>query len=196
MFKSKLNEWCQKNKLKLPVYKVENPNGPAHQCIYHKCTIEIGEIYSIEIEYNCSSKKEIENKASEIVFEKLINLRSIKDSLNSSFKNERVFLVDFDNSADISIDSLNGEVVIFVSSTFNLNSKKMKLIKERNNIKIIQALHPLPEIVDHMMTWFACKNIEKLKEKNVVIFSKDSGLNALVHILKDEGVQVNFNTIN
>ena len=101
---------------------------------------------------------------------------------------DKVYLIDFDNCADTDVKNLRGYIHIFLAKNFNMKSNKIKNIQNLPGVKIHQAKEPLPEIVDHMMTWYACENFKKIKDKEVVVISKDFGLNALISILKQKDV--------
>lgn len=102
-----------------------------------------------------------------------------------------VYLIDYDNMAHAGkiIDTLDGKVHLFVSFTFNTDKIPISL---NSRIKIHKAHSPNREMVDHMMTWYACKNIKLLKHAKVYIISKDTGMYSLVEILKHKKIDVEF----
>ncbi len=135
--------------------------------------------------------------AAEAALEKTegLTLSDTKKSADAEEGRARIYLVDYDNVADTPLDTLDGEIHLFVSLSFNLKTKKMEQIREQGNVEIHQASAPLPELVDHMMTWYAARNYNKWMRVTVV--SRDSGLNALVEILKLNGIEcVFFNDFN
>lgn len=110
-------------------------------------------------------------------------------TLKTSPKNpQKIYLIDFDNSAGIKdrLNTIEGEIHLFISFVFNEKS-----IPSFNGT-VHKAFSPTPEMVDHMMTWFSCKNIESFKGREVIIVSRDVGLNALRELLHNEGIKVEF----
>lgn len=99
-----------------------------------------------------------------------------------------IYLIDFDNSANIKdrLNTINGEIHIFIS--FGFNEKSIPNF----NGTIHKAFSPTPEMVDHMITWFSCKNLDRFIDKEVIIISRDTGLNALREILHNEKIRVQF----
>lgn len=194
MFKTKLNEFCHKSGFQTPIYLVGDPEGPTHSPVYRDCAVAVGD-KKYEFRNKAGSKKELENLAAEetlkllerAVIEKTDELVSHSAKTKKSFN--RIYLIDFDNCADACLQNLGGDIHIFVAKNFNVKTKKMKAIQRRPNVEIHQAEEPLPEMVDHMMTWYACENLKKIKNKEVVVISRDSGLNALVAILKQKGIK-------
>lgn len=193
MFKSKLSVFCQQGGFPTPIYLVGDPEGPPHTPVFKECTVTIGE-NDYKFSITSGSKKELENLAAEetlkILEDNVIakTKKCVERSAKTKKKYDKVYLVDFDNSADVDIKNLSGEIHLFVAQTFNLKTKKMKGLQKRDNLEIHQAQEPLPEIVDHMMTWYACENLKKIRDKEVIIVSRDSGLYALVSLLKQKQV--------
>jgi len=194
MFKSRLNEFCHKSGFQTPIYLVGSPEGPPHKPVYKDCSVSIGE-KTYDFRNKSSSKKEMENMAAEEALKLMEDMvitetqKLVSHSAKTKKSCDRVYLVDFDNCADTGLQDLGGEIHLFVAQNFNTKTKKMKAVQNQPNVEIHRAEEPLPEMVDHMMTWFACENLKKIKNKEVVVISRDSGLNALVALLKQKGVK-------
>jgi hypothetical protein len=194
MFKTKLNEFCHKSSFQTPIYLVGNPEGLPHNPIYTDCTVGIGD-KKYTFRSKASSKKELENLAAEETLKILENMvithteKLVSKSAKTKKFSNQIYLIDFDNCADINLQNLSGEIHIFIAQNFNTRTKKMNTIKNLPNVEIHQAEEPLPEMVDHMMTWYACENFKKIKQKEVIVVSKDSGLYALVALLKQKAIK-------
>ena len=189
---SLVKEFCDKERFSTPSYSIDSPVGPSHTPVFKGGFVYITEIGYVYITGEFTKKQEIKNALAE---KALIKLQESKQKSQEEVNNEYIntlFLVDLDNCADLipkisNMASKECQFRIFVSMSLNLK------IEKTEHIEIYQASLPVSEMVDHMMTWYACKNLNMLlTKKNVIVISKDKGLNALVEILKQNNVKANY----
>lgn len=190
-YKGRLNEYCQQNNLPMPIYSVGQLDGPSHAPIYKLVEVEIVGKGKFTINGHFSKKKEAEQEAAKNAIFKLHsdyldNIIEEKYNCNP----DTCLLVNFDHypllKNELIYKSNNGYMVhIFGSRSFN--EKILPSIS--NNLINHIAFSSTPEMVNYMMTWFACETLDTLKSyKKVILISKDKEVNALVEILKSKGI--------
>lgn len=102
----------------------------------------------------------------------------------------KIYLVDLDNQSRYlkSFIEMNDEIHLFAGMAQNRS-----VIPKAEHITVHYANKPVKEMVDHMITYWASRNLEELKSVDeVIICSTDAGLYALCCLLQDDGVNCKF----
>lgn len=198
MFKTKLNEFCHQSGFLPPIYLVGDPVGPPHNPTFVECTVAVGE-KKFDFRSKASSKKELENLAAEETLKLLENeiITNTEKMVSRSAKTkkhyDKVYLIDYDNCSWLDLQNLNGELKIFAPYN-NITDDKLKVLRGRPNVEIHKSEVPLICVV-HMMIWYACENLLKIMDKEVIIVAADQNSYSLASILIRKGVKAKISSI-
>ncbi len=197
-YKSKLSEYCQQNNLSFPVYTVESPTGPPHLPVFSSGSILIEgrEKWSVDNREH-RKRKDIEADLAKTALNSLqvsaLQVSALQVSASPSINklDPGTYLVDYDHNGHlqklISIEADQMHLFeIFAGIAFNPSS----LPSTNEWVHTHQATVPTSEMVDHMMTWWAARNLGMLQLMDqVIIVSNDKGMYSLVEILKSNNVK-------
>lgn len=192
-FKSDLSVYCQKQQHPFPKYTTGYPVGPSNTPIFGQGSIVVGN-NKVEItDGTYKKRKELEDALAEKMLTRLKGDETSKLETVPTPINNNLYLIDYDHNGHLksSLEQGRFKAVIFAAVTFN----SAHLPRETSSLKVVKATYPISEIVDHMMTWWACENQRELSQYDkVVVISKDKGLYSLVHILNCNGINAEFAT--
>ena len=184
--KSILNRLCQQRGLPIPIYDIKDPQGPSHDPRFRYGRIQVGK-YVVNIDDgNYKNLKDMEKRlAIEIYF----IITTIEADVKVDIDLDVIYIIDYDHNGHLKsrLDQYN--CVIFVGVGFNNYS----LPKNTDTLEVIKANDPGKDMVDHMMTWWACEHRDRLRKyKKVFVVSKDTSLSSLVHIMNDNQIKAKY----
>ena len=183
--KSILNLLCQQEKISFPIYNIGNPEGPSHSPIFRYGKITVGSYETIINNGEYKRSKELEKALAAKIIPCIKSQCSESKHNSEPISTNILYIIDYDHNGHLKSKLINYNCVIFAGVSFDDNA----LPKATNTLKVIKATSHGKDMVDHMITWWACENRTKLiKYDKVIVVSKDTGLSSVVHIMKENQI--------
>ena len=177
--KNKLQEYCQKNKISLPIYS-SNSRGFSNELEWF-ATVKIIDLHIEASTINSSNSKTIaEQKVADMVLNKLdfetnklekIDFNKIKSVVLIDLENKPTFkynltsdclYIGFHNSIHHSLSKYTNW---HICTTSNINDE---IIKSNSNQLLYLIEGGVPDLVDHFMTMFTYPLIFYLESNNLI----------------------------
>jgi hypothetical protein len=194
---SLLNVWIQQKRLGVtPNYNLSDRLGESHNPFYESCTVSFGE-YKFVANGKFTKIKDAKQAAAKEALRQLSVIQvqtPLEDEVDEVIflgVKPGCYLFDADNVPiiDQQIQQLvsgRNEIHLFFSATKSFEFKKYEHLN----------LHPtkplVPEMTDHCISWWVCEQRHRLvKEKTkVYIISRDKGMQAIVALGRESGVDI------
>jgi len=175
MFKSKLNEFAQKNNLDLPIYNTTRLGGDDHNAVW-VTTINFNNM-TIKSEPN-KSKKDCENEVAKKIYdsisEKKIQEYKMKTLDMIDFtKYKNIMLIDVEN-VDFNLDPLKYVDTLFILfMSKNSTKRKMLYLNDNENCLVLITDSVISDASDHYLTFTLGQLTILLKNIKYYVYTKD-----------------------
>ena len=197
---SRLQEYCQKNKLELPIYTNTYLSGPSHQPIYDVTCIWNGKTYTVQT----SSVKKGKEQVAELFFNEIqpleqigntildqsiepiikqknssMNIKQSIDIINEHLQNNNysgIVFVDHEN-VNISLTEMYKNYYYILVSSKNCTKT---LINEHNTYNV-KCSFVGKDVADTLLIYLAGKL--NINDKHIFIFTKDHYGDSLARII-------------
>lgn len=189
-YKSKLNEYAQKNKQNSPIYETYRVGGNDHTPIWET------KVSFLNLECKskyCDSKKDAENDGAKIMYELIeasniidnkINIDNLlehdkidkKIDLSTLCNYEKIMLIDIEN-VEFTLDPIKYSNTIFIIFLSKNSSKRIKatMLDKYDNCIIMISNSVVKDSADHYLTFTAGQLSIILKDITIdyYVFTKD-----------------------